>query len=289
MSASKLGDSLVHIINSSNSNEGDQATGDLHETDLKEPTFEDRVDDQAEDVVPVEAGQSPKIKQKTPKPSKGNNLLLVPTLVIASLAILLSGYTFISQKSQLINSKRNFDDLNISVGQLNTKTDELGADVSGVKKDVQSHSSQLDKVNNIEIELSNLQKSVNSLRSDIDDLQAGLNSQKKDIIELQKDIKTLDQKIDKKLSQKPRPVARKQSPRRSAKPAVHKPNYIEGAYVASIDLWGIRPYAMLKDKDNKWVPLSKGDTYKGWKLNSLSSQQAVFKKGKSTLTLKVKE
>ena len=133
-----------------------------------------------------------------------------------------------------------------------------------------------------------MQETISGLRSELDGFKGDLVNQGTSIEKHQKEIEELGEQI-KKLNARAAIVPKKVVQRTPVKKANTDPSLIEGAYVASIDLWGTQPYVMLREENGSWVPLTMGDYYKGWRLEGAIGSEAVFQKGSKTKRLTIKE
>ena len=227
-------------------------------------------------------------KVKAPKQKKGGGFVVVIAVLLSFVALGIAGYSVINQKAIQVAAQKNMESLDTAIGSLNTKTDELTANLAGTQKDVLTNSDRLVAVDGIRKDIQNMQETISGLRSELDGFKGDLVSQGTSIEKHQKEIDELGEQI-KKLNARAASVPKKVVQRTPVKKANTDPSLIEGAYVASIDLWGTQPYVMLREENGSWVPLTMGDYYKGWRLEGAIGSEAVFQKGSKTKRLTIKE
>lgn len=309
MSKSKLGQSLMRTIDGGKSKDPsmpdagaedafDQATKNDPAKELSEAgndsltSNEPQIGD-AEKIIstgePIEAPIKAKPEKiKALKQKKGGSFVGVVALLLSVIAVGIAGFSVVNQKAGQAAALKNVESMDSAIGNLNAKTDELTAELAGTVKDVQSNSNRLASIDGLRKEIQSLQSTISVMRSEMDSFKSSLETQGVSIDEHQKQINELgDQikKLDARAESAPKKVRRKDS----VKTVNTDPGFIEGAYVASIDLWGTQPSVMLREESGNWVPLTMGDYYKGWRLDDAIGSEAVFRKGSKTKRLTIKE
>ena len=128
---------------------------------------------------------------------------------------------------------------------------------------------------------------MNGVQEELIDIRAGLENQQKVLSEHRSDIDLVSKDV-KTLNERP-PVRQVVREVRTTAPRtqLQSTTTLEGATLASIDMWGTQPYVVLRDNAGGWVPLQAGDTYRGWFLESASGSEAVFKAGTKTRRMSV--
>ena len=143
--------------------------------------------------------------------------------------------------------------------------------IDAIRKDIQE----------LQATISAMRGELNGFKGSLEDNSASIDSHQKQIDELSDQIK----KLNARAASAPKKVVQKAP----VKKVNTDPSLIEGAYVASIDLWGTQPYVMLREENGSWVPLTMGDYYKGWRLEGAIGSEAVFQNGSKTKRLTIKE
>lgn len=310
MSKSKLGQSLMRTIDGGKSNEGSSSTDNVVDDAFEQASKNDTVQEFGEIENEVPIAEEPKIgeieeslssgepieapfrakpeKVKTQKQKKSGGLFGVVALLLAFVALGVAGYSVISQKAGLMDAQKNAESLETAIGSLNSRTDELIADLADTQKDVLTNFDRLVAVDGIKEDIQSLQTTIVALRAELDGFKGDLVSQGTSIEKHQKEIEQLSEQI-KKLNARAASTPKQVVQRAPVKKANTDPSSIESAYVASIDLWGTQPYVMLREENGSWVPLTMGDYYKGWRLEGAIGSEAVFQKGSKTKRLTIKE
>ena len=227
-----------------------------------------------------------KIKTSTQK--KPGSFIGVIALLVSVGAAGIAGYSVINQKAGHAEAMNSMESLDSAIGTLNTRTDELTAELAGTQKGVQSNSDSLVGVDGIGKNIQELQVTISAMRRELNAFKGSLEANSAYIDSHQKQIDELSDQI-KKLNARAA-SAPKQIVKKAPMKQVNTDNsLIEGAYVASIDLWGTQPYVMLREENGNWVPLTMGNYYKGWRLEGAIGSEAVFQKGSKTKRLIIKE
>lgn len=306
MSKSKLGQSLMRTIDGGKVKEDstlDNVVDDAFEQaskndsgpilEIEQPgVSEPQIGDTDEILTTGEPIESPvKVKPEKVKPikqKKGGGFIGVVALLLSLVALGLAGFSVVTQKAGQMAVRKDMESLDSAIGSLNSKADDLTVNLADTQKEVQSNTDRLVSLDGIRKDIQSLQTTVSLMRGDLDGVKGNLKSQGVSIEQRQKEINELSEQI-KKLNARPASVPKKVVQRAPVQKDDSDPSLIEGAYVASIDLWGTQPYVMLRAEDGGWVPLTMGDYYKGWRLEGAIGAEALFKKGSKTKKLSIKE
>ncbi|WP_444928298.1 hypothetical protein ACJJI4_24020 (plasmid) [Microbulbifer sp. TRSA002] len=227
-------------------------------------------------------------KLKVSRKSKQGGVVNAIALLVSVGAVGVAGYSVINQKSGQEATLKNIESLDVAIGNLNTRTDDLTAELSGTKKSIQSNSDRLVSIGILQKDLQNLNTSLSSMRGELDGLKVKLESNSTSIGKQQQRVNELKDEL-KKVA-----VRAASAPKRVVQKAPTKnmstdPSKIEGSYLASIDLWGTQKSVMLREVNGNWIPLTRGDYYKGWRLEGADGYEAIFKQGSKTKRLMIKE
>ena len=227
-------------------------------------------------------------KVKVPTQKKPGSFIGVIALLVSVGAAGIAGYSVINQKADQAEAVNSMESLDSAIGTLNTRTDELTAELAGTQKSVQSNSDYLDIIKGNSAEIKALQTIVSSMRIELNDFKGSLETNNNAIDLHQKQLDELSDQIKKlnsRIVSPPKKIVQKEPVKQEA----NDPISIEGAYIAAIDLWGTQPYVMLREESGNWVPLTLGDYYKGWKLENALGSEAIFQNGSKTKRLTIKE
>lgn len=227
-------------------------------------------------------------KVKAPKQKKTGSFIGVIALLVSVSAAGIAGYSVINQKAGQTAAMNSVDSLDAAIGTLNKRTDELTAELAGTHKGVQSNSDRLVSIDAIRKDIQELQGTISAMRGELNGFKGSLEDNSASIDSHQKQIDELSDQI-KKLNARAASAPKKVVQKAPVKKVNTDPSLIEGAYVASIDLWGTQPYVMLREENGSWVPLTMGDYYKGWRLEGAIGSEAVFQNGSKTKRLTIKE
>lgn len=245
----------------------------------------DLVADQKPSGSPQERPQRLKSSVMPSKPLR----MATACIAISIIALMLSSWALISLGWHKGQSQEEVASLDAAVGNLNARTDGLTADLAKVDKRVQDGVGQAEAIVLLRRDLDLMRNSVDGMRGELELVRTSLQTQDSAI----KDQRSGIDQLTTEMSQLQTRFAR--TPSRAATPQPRRPvvpastNEIEGAIMASIDLWGTQPYVMLREAGSSWVPLTIGDSYKGWKLKSVEDTEATFQKGSRTKQIKTLE
>lgn len=308
MSRSKLGQSLMRTIDGgkakgestvdAETNDAfEQAEMNIHSAEFNdsgaeayssnEPIVGDFGEIHSSGVAEPQLDKKPQ-KLKAPKKSKLSGLMSAIALLVSVGALGVAGYSVISQKSGKEAALKNVESLDVAIGHLNTRADELTADLSGTQKTIQSNADHLVSIEGIRKDLQILNTTVSDMRGESDGLKGKLETNTTSIGKHQQQISELNEKL-KKLNARAVSAPKKVVQKAPAQQVSTNSSDLEGVYVASIDLWGTQPSVMLRETNGNWIPLTRGDYYKGWRLEGADGYEAVFQQGTKTKRLTVKE
>lgn len=237
-------------------------------------------DEKPEPIKPV-------ANKKVKKASGGGKAISFAAIVLALGAIGTSGYAIKSQMDSERILSESLTSVDSSIGALTQESDERTSSMSQFE---QAMKSSAEKIKYIE----NLRGDVAWLKEELQAIKSGLSVISEEIkVDHAADVESLISKLDniyddiEKL--KKRPVSQPRKAYVKPKPKPIDKTKLEGAALASLDSWGAKPYAMLRDPSGKWVALTTGDMYKGWRFTHAINDRAVFKKGKTSRELIIEE
>lgn len=247
------------------------------------------VQEQAPDKVRVD---KPKVAEKA-KPEKirpkklkttsskdgGSKTLSGAAIGLSLIAILGSGYSILSQSGIQEKLAEGIASVESSIADITDRTDLFQSNLSSVKQTVSENSAGLSKLDEIQVNVREISQAINMIQEKADQVSDQLKANKSSLDGHDQLISSLQADV-KKLNARPKPVARKavSKPAPKKKPVVSR-NSIEGATLATVDRWGASSYVMLRTSDGVWVPLQRGDMYKGWRFTGFTGEKALFKKG----------
>lgn len=303
MSKSKLGQSLMRTIDGGKSKDEslsdmpvddafDQAemngsVSELNGSDADSFSAKEPHIGEVEEIHSSGEQEKPQ-KVKTPKQKKTGSFIGVTALLVSVGAAGIAGYAVFNQKAGQTAAMNSVDSLDAAIGTLNTRTDKLTAELAGTQKGIQSNSDRLVSIDAIRKDIQELQATISAMRGELNGFKGSLEDNSASIDSHQKQIDELSDQI-KKLNARTASAPKKVVQKAPVKKVNTDPTLIEGAYVASIDLWGTQPYVMLREENGSWVPLTMGDYYKGWRLEGAIGSEAVFQNGSKTKRLTIKE
>jgi len=236
-----------------------------------EPSFQDK----GRRPGPKRATVPKKVKPANKRNWKGGTVSGV-ALVMSFLALLGTGYSGITHNEYGQEVNHALNEINSVIETLTEKTNQMVADIVATKAYNDIFTTKIGLIDSLAIEMKTMKKSIDGLGNEVDSLSMKLEGQVKTIGEHSEQLVDLKNKY-KALTKKPKIVrtTRKKTP----KVVRGDPSMIAGARLASLDLWGTQPYAVLRDPSGKWIPLTSGDYYKGWRFSGAVGPEAIFKKG----------
>ena len=164
--------------------------------------------------------------------------------------------------------------------------------MSKTKRNVESVTAQKAQMAEFNKGMGLLKSDVSQIKNEMNELKSRLDASDKSIKEQRSQVQAMQEQLE-TIRHRPvkTPVKSKKArtPISSTRKTYLNSNYLEGASVASIDNWGSKQYVVLREQNGNWIPLKKRDYYKGWMLDQISSNQAVFRKNKQVRKLSVKE
>lgn len=307
MSRSKLGQSLMRTIDGGKAkgesavetviNDAfEQAEMNIHSTEFNDAGAEAYSSNEPHvDFDEIHSSGEPEpqidkkpLNMKAPKKRKTGGFMSAIALLVSIGALGVAGYAVISQKSGQQAALKSAESLDVAIGHLNTRADEITADLSGTKKSVQSNSDRLISIDGIRKDLQILNTTVSAMHSELDGLKGKLEANTTLIDKHQQQISELNGEL-KLLNARAASAPKRVIQKAPVQQERTDPSEIEGAYVASIDIWGTQLSVMLREINGNWIPLTTGDYYKGWRLEGADDFGAVFQQGTKTKRLTVKE
>ena len=312
MSSSKLGQTLVKIIDNENSTDPKKTTADdtpfedakknsghNELEDISDLIHLDGVDEEVdvkeEPVLTQPVAPPKKLKKEKIKPTrpKSNGKIIgIFSLIVSVAAVGIASYTAIAIKSEKNNAIASQEKTDEAIGQLNKTTTELSSDLSKTKRNVESVTAQKAQMAEFNKGMGLLKSDISLIKNEMNELKSRLEASDKSIKEQRSQVQAMQEQLE-TIRHRPvkTPVKSKKArtPISSTRKTYLNSNYLEGASVASIDNWGSKQYVVLREQNGNWIPLKKRDYYKGWMLDQISSNQAVFRKNKQVRKLSVKE
>jgi len=261
------------------------------------PSLEDPVEpipaDQfaSDEPEPVPIVASPKKRESATRPQSiksGGGKILGGTAIVMSLsALAVSGYFGFQQKANEVDVRESMMGMSESIFDLNFRNDEITAGLSDTNLAVQNNDARIATFSELQSDIQSISSALNGVQEELIDIRAGLENQQKVLSEHRSDIDLVSKDV-KTLNERP-PVRQVVREVRTTAPRtqLQSTTTLEGATLASIDMWGTQPYVVLRDNAGGWVPLQAGDTYRGWFLESASGSEAVFKAGTKTRRMSV--
>ena len=265
---------------------------DIDGEESQQPKSDEEVrqaDDVHQDVIEQEpefVKPKPVKKLKDMKQTGGKGLSAF-AIALAVGAIGISGFSIKSQMDSQDLFSESMMSVNESIGTLTQESDERKSLVRQFDKTIKDNANKIKSIDNLRNEYSSLAQDISNFKSSFKDFQQSINgSHSRDVDDINEKLKKLDSMIQ-SLKNKPSTKRRVAIKKLKAKP-IDKTK-LEGATLASLDSWGTKPYAMLRDQSGQWVALTKGDYYKGWRFSHASGDTAMFKKGSKSRDLVIEE
>jgi len=258
---------------------------------VEEPVHVDQFDQlDASDPEPIPVSPTPNKRKPVDKPGavkSGGGMILGGIAVVISLsAFLVSVYIGVQQNSGDEGIRQSMVGMTESIFDLNLRNEEITKGLSDTRLSVQNNDARIATLGQVQSDIQVIRNALTGVQDELIDIRAGLDSQKQVLDEYRSDIDLVSKEM-KTLSERP-PVRQVVREVRTAPQAKARPTgTLEGATLASIDMWGSQPYVVLRDDAGAWVPLQAGDTYRGWFLQSASGNEAVFKAGTETRRMAV--
>tara|TARA_R110002167_G_scaffold204404_11_gene408587 strand:+ start:4960 stop:5838 length:879 start_codon:yes stop_codon:yes gene_type:complete len=232
--------------------------------------------------------EEPKPKSK-PDVVKSGRAPAYIAMGMSAIAIAVSGLSFVSQKGLQAGMDEQIASVEDYVTDLRIKTEGMQSQVAANTSAVKQNTTQLQSISSIRGEMLIYNSALDQMKSDIESMKSTATQGQTLIGEQRTALESLTGRVS-KLESRPVKVASKTV--RKARPAPRKSpavdvTKIEGASLSSIDSWGTQTNVMLRGEDGQWIPMSKGDFYKGWQFVSAKADKATFRNGKKTRSIKV--
>lgn len=214
---------------------------------------------------------------KSAKARRPGNYLASTALLVSIGAICVAGYASFGQSGIRAHVDQSLASIEEAVGGLTQRSDNQASQISQVQRASKSNTEKFASFGNLKADFVTLNAALNDIREQIVNTMTEMDLNSTDIKTIKQDVAELRDQLSK---QKTRPVAKKRTlaKKLKPKPVVVDKTRIEGSSLASLDTWGTQPYAVLRDEEGNWIPLTKGDYYKGWRFAGVSGDKAVFKK-----------
>jgi len=233
--------------------------------------------------IPVKAKTS---KKKAPKTSGGGGKLLSGSaLVISLLALSVAGVIGFKQLDSDSQIRQTVFGLQESISDLVTQDSEITQSLAQTQSAVSANTARISDIEQFRSDLATMSTVLDSIQNELGAIRTTLGDHRGILDEHRLDIDVVSKKV-KTLSERPARTVVKNVPAPAPQP-VAEVQTLEGATVASIDMWGVEPYVVLQDSSGGWVPLKVGDYYRGWKLQGAVNGEAVFKAGSKVRRLSV--
>jgi methyl-accepting chemotaxis protein len=235
--------------------------------------------------------ESPRQKPTKIKPEKSKTagkFIGACALVVSMIAIAIGGYSVASQKKLVAENELSRNSVDQALGNLTTKADDITVDVIGAKKEIQRNKSAISSMDYLGADMNEIKTALKDIRTQMNEMKQSIEANTKSIEVQQLNIDTAKESME---SLSTRVTIQRQPVRRAPSPASSTVTsaILEGARVASIDLWGSESSVMLKESNGNWLPLSDGDYFKGWRLEGTEDGVAIFRRGDKTTRLVVEE
>lgn len=232
--------------------------------------------------IPVKAKTS---KKKASQVSSGGKLLGGSALVVSLLALGVSGVLGFNQLDSGSQIRQTVFGLQESIADLVTQDGEITQSLAQAQLAVSENTARISDIEQFRSDLTTMSTVLDSIENELGDIKTTLGDHQKTLDEHRLDIDVVSKDV-KTLSERPVRTVVKTLPT-PAPQTVAEVQTLEGATVASIDMWGVEPYVVLQDSSGGWVPLKVGDYYRGWKLQGAVNGEAIFKVGSKVRRLRV--
>ena len=271
----------------------DESPETEHVLKIDKPESDDSQTQKVHDLKPERVIKSKPEKQtlnklkRNSEPKDTGKVLLGTAIILSIMAIGVSGYSLQSQDGIKEKLEEGMASIESSIANLNDRTDLFELSISGFKQSISDNSTGIAKLEDLQRnDVLQLKESINAIRSEADQVKELLRVQKTTVDEHGKLIKDIQSDV-KQLASRPKPSTNKQVVKVKPKAVEMNSNSIEGAILSTIDRWGSSSYVVLRDESGNWIPLQRGDNYKGWRYSGSTGNEALFKKGSETKKLTV--
>ena len=254
-------------------------TLDLPEEIFVQPEVEPRGEPE-----PIPVSEQPNQKSRKSNPG-GGKILIASALTISLAALVASGYIGFQQVTGEVNVSQSISDIKESLSALASRDNEIAEDLSDTQSIVQVNGSRVTTIEQFGRDLRTMQVAIEDIHVELGGIKTVLDTQKKVIDEHRQDIDNMGKQV-KILNDRPvvKTIVQKVA---APAPQPQLNHSLEGATVASIDMWGSQPYVVLRDRNGGWIPLQTGEYYQGWRLQGAVGNEAIFKSGSKTRRLAV--
>lgn len=233
--------------------------------------------------IPVKAKPA---KKRAPKTSgSGGKFLGGSALVVSLLALSVAGVIGFKQLNSDSQIRQTVFGLQESLTDLVTQDSEFSQILSQTQSTVAENTARFSDIEQFRSDLATMSTVLDNIQGELGGIKTTLGDHRKILDEHRLDIDGVSKEV-KTLSERPAKTIVKTVQAPAPKP-VADVQTLEGATVASIDMWGVEPYVVLQDSSGGWVPLKVGDYYRGWKLQGAVNGEAIFKTGSKVRRLSV--
>jgi hypothetical protein len=240
------------------------------------------------EVEPVVPEKSDRIVQKRkiqPERKSNGAALHVLAILVSISAVGVAGYAIYNQAGIESKITTEANRLNLSVGDLNQRTDNLMVDFGQAEQSINKYRISIASIDGIRSNMTQQQNTLADFRAELASIKSAQDQLTTSMNDNTTEIATIASVVQ-ALKARPVPIARPALPRPAPRLVIVEiPNQIEGAVIGSIDIWGTEQYIMLREQNGSWYPLAEGDTYKGWRFSGLEGDTAIFINGARTKQL----
>lgn len=256
---------------------------DLPVSESREAVGSEGESDIEPEPIPVKAKTS---KKKAPKTAGGGGKLLGGSaLVVSLLALSVAGVIGFNQLESDSQIRQTVFGLQESISDLVTQDGEISESLAQTQSAVSENTARISDIEQFRSDLAAMSTVLDSIQNELGGIKTTLGDHQNILDEHRLDIDVVSKEV-KTLNERPARTVVKTVPA-PAPQSVSEVQTLEGATVASIDMWGVEPYVVLQDSSGGWVPLKVGDYYRGWKLQGAVNGEAVFKAGSKVRRLSV--
>jgi hypothetical protein len=275
-----------NVFDQAKSNDYILDTNDDHEPMIGEA---EETDIEVEPVVPEKSDRIVQKREIQPKRKANGAALNVLTILVSISAIGVAGYAIYNQAGIESKITTEANRLNLSVGDLNQRTDNLMVDFAQAEQSINKNRISIASIDGIRSNMTQQQNTLADFRAELASIKSAQDQLTTSMNDNTTGMATISRAVQ-ALKARPVPIARPAAPRPTPRlVVVEMPNQIEGAVIGSIDVWGTEQYIMLREQSGSWYPLAEGDTYKDWRFSGLEVDTAIFTNGSRTKKMTIVE
>ncbi len=206
-------------------------------------------------------------------------------VIVIILLIVSTAYNFFELKKYKSIVAGELASNTTRLGSLESSINERSDKVHTLEQVSREHTATLGSLQSNMLSAEKIEKEIAAIEAEIERLKARESAAKQSIETNRANLKPVQGLV----STKPSVSSKRNSKKALRGPAVTPKSYkLEDASLVSIDTWGGSLNAVLRS-NNRWVPLSVGELFKGWRLTGVQNGQAQFRKGSKIINLAVKE